>query len=432
MNDYTALSLGIATGMLLPAIVLIYFSTALQRLNSAQIDRVFELEEGQDTYHGLKIANIFLGVTYAAILFEIICLIAFFTWLINRTVATSGDLVMFVIIAMIAESCARIILPAIFPIHLRDQFWKWERALLLACAFLFYVPVYLTRRLINRTTDALSPRSEDERMAQAEDTIRSIIDAGAKDGVFREDESEMLQSILEMSETIVREVMTPRIDLQAIEISSSIDDFVAKVIESGFSKIPVYQDRVDNIVGILYAKDVLQYWRNRDAGVTLDSLKRVATFVPETKRIAVLLKEFQKEKKHLAIVVDEFGGVAGLVTIEDLLEEIVGEIHDEYDQELVSIRQISENVWEAAARIDLDELGEEIDSEFPEDNYETLGGFLFHLFGRVPAPGETQTFQNLHFKVIKANDRRIETVMVTVEPEGKLHKNGHEITKSES
>ncbi|HPQ41053.1 MAG TPA: hemolysin family protein [bacterium] len=278
---------------------------------------------------------------------------------------------------------------------------------------------------MNRISGALSPRSEDERMAQAEETIRSIIDAGEKDGVFLSDEGEMLQSILEMSETIVREVMTPRIDLQAVEISSSIDDFIAKVVETGFSKIPVYQERVDNIVGILYAKDVLQYWRNKDTDVTLDTLKRAATFVPETKRISILLREFQNEKKHLAIVVDEFGGVAGLVTIEDLLEEIVGEIHDEYDQEQETIRNISENAWEVAARIDLDELGEEIDFEFPDDNYETLGGFLFHKFGRIPVPGESYVHENLTFKVIKANDRRIETVLISVEPKRNGKKNGN-------
>lgn len=428
------LSLIIASITFIPCILLVYLSTVLQRLNSAQVERLLDLEEDEDTYHGIKIQSIFLSVQFASIVLELVFLMAFFVWLFTTQIGGIAPVILiFLGVALIMESFARIILPSVLPMHVRENMRKWESATLLICAYLFFIPSFGTGWIVNRLSGAVTPRSEDERMAQAEETIRSIIDAGEKDGVFRSDEGEMLQSILEMSETIVREVMTPRIDLQAVEISSSIDEFVSKVVESGYSKIPVYKDRVDNIVGILYAKDVLQYWGETDSDVTLDTLKRAATFVPETKRIAILLREFQKEKKHLAIVVDEFGGVAGLVTIEDLLEEIVGEIHDEYDQEEESIRRVSDTTWEVAARIDLDELGEEVGFEFPDDNYETLGGFLFHKFGRVPAPGETYRHENMMYKVTNANDRRIETVLITIEPKvnGKKNGNGEKNTRNE-
>lgn len=399
---------------LIPAIIFIYLARALQKLNSAQIERLFGLEENEVIFHGFRISLIFIGAQLLALLTEAVFLVCIgFLFFAGATHWIA--IIQFCFIFIVLEVFARQILPTIFPLHLRENLNRWERSVLIVCGFLFYVPSLLVEKSVSIGQKLFLSKSRYERMTQAEDTIRSIIDAGEKDGVFLSDEGEMLQSIVELSETIVREVMTPRIDLQAIEINASIDDFVARIVETGYSKIPVYKEKVDDIVGILYAKDVLPYWKNTGTEVTLDELKRDVTFVPETKKVSILLREFQQEKKHLAIVVDEFGGVAGLVTIEDLLEEIVGEIHDEYDEEEETIRQLSDISWEVAARINLDELSEEIDVEFPDDNYETLGGFLFHLFGHIPAPGESHTYENMLFKVTKGNERRIETVLITKE-----------------
>jgi len=402
----------IALVTIIPSIMISYFSVVIQRLNSAQIERLFALEENEDAYKGFRIPLLFISLHFASVFMEIVCLTAFFRWVVSAE-SFDQSLFLFIVIAICVEIFARIIIPAVFPLHLRENLSGWQKLTLISCGYAFIIPAWVSEKLVKYHSAIFQPKNKTDRMAQAEETIRSIIDAGEKDGVFLSNEGEMLQSIVDLSDTIVREVMTPRIDLQAIDISSSIDDFIDKVVESGYSKIPVYKDRVDEIVGILYAKDVLKYWKSNGSEVTLDSLKRHATFVPETKRIDILLKEFQKDKKHLTIVVDEFGGVAGLVTIEDLLEEIVGEIHDEYDHEEETINIVSDKEWEVAARIDLDELAEEIKIEFPEDNYETLGGFLFHLFGRIPEIGESCTYQNISLKILKADERRIDTVLIT-------------------
>lgn len=398
----------------IPAAFFIYLSRVLQKLNSAQIERLFDLDEEEVTFRGIRISLIFTAIQFLAVLAESIFIISIFIFL-----QQAGEywiaVLQFCLIFIPFEILSRQILPTTFPLHIRESLNRWERLILISCGYVFYVPALMIDRTLGIAQKFFRSKSKDERMTRAEETIRSIIDAGERDGVFLSDEGEMLQSIVELSETIVREVMTPRIDLQAIEINASIDDFVAKIVETGYSKIPVFKEKVDDIVGILYAKDVLPYWKSNGIEVTLDELKRDVTFVPETKKVSILLREFQREKKHLTIVVDEFGGVAGLVTIEDLLEEIVGEIHDEYDEEEQTIQQLSETSWEVAARIDLDELSEEIDVEFPDDNYETLGGFLFHLFGRIPLSGESHAYENMLFKITKANERRIETVLITKE-----------------
>lgn len=399
-----------------PAIFIIYLSTAMQKLNSAQIERLFDLDEDVTTFQGFRISKIFLGLHFCAILAEILLILV----CIRFFVFNDWNMFSFLKFGLFfgaVEILSRQILPTAFPIHVRDHLKTWEKWILLIGGYIFYLPAALVEKTTLLSQKIVRSNSKVQRLTHAEETIRSIIDAGEKDGVFLSDEGEMLQSIIDLSETIVREVMTPRIDLQAIEIQSTIDDLVQKVVDTGYSKIPVYKEKVDDVLGVLYAKDVLPYWKKNGHQVTLEELKRDVTFVPETKKISILLREFQHEKKHMAIVVDEFGGVAGLVTIEDLLEEIVGEIHDEYDEESETIRSLSSSSWEVAARIDLDELSEEIDVEFPEANYETLGGFLFHLFERIPTPGETQDYKNVVFKITKANERRIETVLITKELE---------------
>lgn len=416
---------------MVPVVFLVYLSTAIQKLNSAQIERLFNLDENETSFNGLKINFIFQGLHLSAILLEVVFLLA----AIRVIVANNWGmlpLIKFALFYLCFKIISRQILPAAFPLHFRDHLKALEKWILLICGYIFYFPSILVEKIIQLLHKLVKADSKVQRLTQAEETIRSIIDAGEKDGVFLSDEGEMLQSILYLSETIVREVMTPRIDLQAIEIQATIDDFVQKVVDTGYSKIPVYNEKVDDVVGVLYAKDALPYWKKNGQQVTLEELKREVSFVPETKKISILLREFQHEKKHLAIVVDEFGGVAGLVTIEDLLEEIVGEIHDEYDEEEESIKTISDSTWEVVARINLDELSEEIDIEFPEANYETLGGFLFHLFERIPVSGETHNYKNLVFKIIKANERKIETVLITKEQSVEPIQNNENIETNEN
>ncbi len=401
------------------AAILLYLSSGLSSLNSAQLERLFESSDESPTVFGLKLSTTLISVKLAASLMEL----AFFMslilarflgdWSWNRVIA-------FLSIGMAFEILSRFLLPAGIPMRNRHGFTGVEKRLIQICGYLLFFPAFVIEKIVEKSSEMLFPKTADTRLAQAEDTIKSMIDVGEKEGIFKDEEGELLHSIVEFSDTIAREVMTPRIDLKSIEISQSLEDLVNLVVQTGYSKIPAYQGRIDEIVGILYAKDLLKVWNTESTRIELDQIFRPAYFIPETKKVKNLLREFQKEKMHMAIVVDEYGGVAGVVTIEDLLEEIVGEIQDEYDEEPDMFAALSEDSWLVDAKIDLDELSEVLNVPFPEENYETLGGFLFDQIGHVPEPGESTDYKNLSIEVKEADERRILKVLIhrkEIEPE---------------
>lgn len=258
---------------------------------------------------------------------------------------------------------------------------------------------------------------EKRRLFITEDEIKTLVEVGQEHGELEEDEKEMITSIFEFGETAIREVMVPRIDMVVIEQDSSIEDVVPIIREKGHSRIPVYKERVDNIIGILYAKDLLSHLAQKQSE-HLSKLVREAYFVPESKKIDEMLREFQAEKVHMAIVVDEYGGTAGLVTLEDVLEEIVGEIQDEFDSELPLWIKSQDGAFEVEAKIDLDALNEILEEEvFPTtEEYETLGGFVFHLTGNVPEAGEVLEYENYRLKVKDVSNRRVGKVIITKLP----------------
>lgn len=244
-----------------------------------------------------------------------------------------------------------------------------------------------------------------------------------------DDEKRMIDGILELHEMTVREVMVPRIDVEFLEKTASIDAAVAFVREVGYSRIPVYDGTVDNIVGILYAKDLLEPLQT-NAQDTIASLLRPAHFVPDSKEVTQMLGEFKLKKVHVAIVVDEYGGTAGIITLEDILEEIVGEIQDEHDQEQPLCRQVSDTVYEIDAKIDLDDLSEIIGHEFDDEDetFETLGGLIFDHLGRVPDQGEELEIDGFPIKIIEVDGRRISWVQIALPKIG----NPDEITPEEN
>jgi CBS domain containing-hemolysin-like protein len=244
----------------------------------------------------------------------------------------------------------------------------------------------------------------------AEELI-AVVEGGEEEGALEEGEREMIHSIFEFGDTMAREVMVPRIDMVSIEVSESLDAALNVVAEKGHSRIPVYEERVDQIVGILYAKDLLRVIRSRgQEPIALRDLVRKPYFVPETKKIDELLREFQREKSHIAIVVDEYGGTAGIVTLEDLLEEIVGEIHDEYDREEPLFVALPGGGARVAAKIGIDDLGERMGVTLPAEGYDTLGGYLYQLIGSVPKSGEVAVDENFRYTVEKVVGQRITVV----------------------
>jgi putative hemolysin len=250
-----------------------------------------------------------------------------------------------------------------------------------------------------------------------EEEIKMLVDAGSEGGAIEDEEKEMIYSIFQFGDTLVREVMIPRIDVVALEINTSVEEALNTIVDVGHSRIPVYEESIDHIRGLLYAKDLLQAWRDGHTDRKIKDLLRPAHFVPESKKAGDLLTDLQQRKIHLAIVIDEYGGTAGLVTLEDLIEEIVGEIHDEYDfDEEEAYQQVSENEYIFDAGIDLDDLNRMLEVELPTDEGDTLGGFVYSKLGKVPIEGERTTEGRVELEVLRVDDRRIRKVRLRLIP----------------
>jgi CBS domain containing-hemolysin-like protein len=252
------------------------------------------------------------------------------------------------------------------------------------------------------------PASDDE----DEEVAHTFLEAGEHEGLIEREERALLQSIVDFNDTLVREVMTPRPDIVAIQADATLGELRALLAEQEYSRIPVFQDSLDHILGFVYVKDLI-----RLGDVPLDErvvtrLLRPAYVVPETKRVPELLKDFQRQQVQSAIVVDEYGGTAGLVTIEDLLEEIVGEIRDEYDVEVEPIVDEGNGVFVFSGKVDIDDMAERLGIEIEREGFETVGGFILSHAGRVPRPGETLEVVGLHIEVLEAERRRVNKVRV--------------------
>jgi CBS domain containing-hemolysin-like protein len=245
-----------------------------------------------------------------------------------------------------------------------------------------------------------------------EDELITLVDASEQNGIIEREERQMIHSIIQLGETLTREIMVPRIDVIALDVNAPLSEAMDKLVESGFSRVPVYEETVDNILGLLYAKDLISLWRSgEDHYQSLRDVLRDAYFVPEAKKADELLTELQSRRVHMAIVVDEYGGVAGVVTLEDIIEEIFGEIQDEYDENEEQLYQIQEDgSYLFRGRIDLDDFNALMEASLPVDEADTLGGFLYTRFGHVPTAGETVDEDGLRLTVEQVSSRRIRLV----------------------
>lgn len=241
-----------------------------------------------------------------------------------------------------------------------------------------------------------------------------MIDSGQETGIIDEEENEMIHRIFEMKDIIVREVMVPRTEIKALEVDSVLDDVAKLVVEAGHSRLPVYKESIDKIVGVVYAKDLLRHWLSKGREIKAKDVMRTPLFVPETKSIGELFKELKHKRIHIAIVVDEYGGTSGIVTIEDLIEEIVGDIQDEYDIEEEEFVSVAEGEYIVDARMDIEEVAEKLDVDIPKEDYDTLGGFVVHLCNRIPSVNFEITYKNLVFQIIEADERKVSKIKIRV------------------
>lgn len=254
-----------------------------------------------------------------------------------------------------------------------------------------------------------------------EDDLKSLVDAGEEEGVLEHDERRMIFSIFQLGDTLVREIMVPRIDILTLDVNTPLPEAVDAFLASGHSRVPVHEDTVDNTLGLLYAKDLLRVWREGNQGGSLREMLRPAFFVPEAKKVDELLTEMQSQRFHMAVVVDEYGGVAGLVTLEDIVEEILGEIQDEYDQGEEAPYQVAKNGdYLFLGRIDLDDFNEIMGCQLPTDEADTLGGYIYSRLGHVPSVGENVQKDKLLLTVEQVSARRIRKVRALWLPPNQL------------
>lgn len=244
-----------------------------------------------------------------------------------------------------------------------------------------------------------------------DDELKNWVEAGESTGGLEKGERQMIYSIFHFGDTFCREIMVPRIDIMALEADITVDQAIQQLSSSGHSRVPVYDDQIDNIVGLLYAKDLLKTKLEKGSAQTIRGFLRPAYFVPEAKKVDDLLREMQARSVHMAIVVDEYGGMAGLVTMEDIVEEIVGEIRDEYDQgEERHFQQISENEYMINGRISLDDFNDLLGTKLETDVADTLGGYIYSSVGRVPTGGEKVTVEDWELTVEQVSGRRIRQI----------------------
>jgi CBS domain containing-hemolysin-like protein len=244
-----------------------------------------------------------------------------------------------------------------------------------------------------------------------ETELISLVEAGQEEGFLEQEEQRMIVSIFRLGDTLVREIMVPRIDILALDVNTPFDQTMDALQQSGYSRVPIYKDSVDNILGLLYAKDLLGIWREGKREISLSDHLRPAYYVPEAKKADELLTELQAKRIHMAIVVDEYGGVAGLVTLEDIVEEIVGEILDEYDQAEEMIYQaINDDEYLFQGRIDLDDFNDIMGTQLPNSEADTLSGLIYSRIGRVPAAGDHVQIEGLQLTVEQVSGQRIRKV----------------------
>ncbi|HUT01763.1 MAG TPA: hemolysin family protein [Phycisphaerae bacterium] len=303
-----------------------------------------------------------------------------------------------------------IVIPQAWASYAGEKVLRATLGILLACRYALYpvVAVMAAFDLPIRRLSGVADRPDDNGEGAAKAEILQAASDGAAEGAVDAEEVEMIESVMEFGDTHAGEIMTPRTDIFAVPIETPWQEACARIVEAGHTRVPVYEGDIDTIVGVLYAKDLLQLVAQNDE-VPLQKIMRTPYFVPETKPLDDLLREFKRRKVHIAVVLDEYGGTAGIATIEDLLEEIVGDISDEYDaDEPEEMKHLNDRTVEIDARMRIDDLNDALQLELPEDeDYDTVAGFVFAELGYIPKVGEKLESRRARFNVLAADERKI-------------------------
>ena len=427
---FTALSLGAVL------VLLVIFSTAEALLNKITKGEVKEtVEEGgaraeaitdllQNPSNFLNTIMVAKGCLTVGIVIIAVSLVNML-WKAGTPVAKLG-------VAVAASSVLLIVFTEMVPKSYVKG--KMEKSFIKAIFFLriFYVLLYPIIKVL-AFVSYLSVRvvggkvSIDNGGLTSRADLEALTAVGESEEILEEEERDMIHGIFELESTVAREIMTPRTDMVYLDVATELSSILATVVEKGHSRIPVYEDNIDNVVGILHVKDLLQCWYEHKQDVKLQDVLRPPLLVPETKKIDDLLQEFRSQRTHMAIVLDEYGGTAGLVTIEDIIEEIVGEIQDEYDQEDLLIEELEDGVYKLDARIPIGEVNDLLEINLPSAETDSIGGFIVNYLGRVPQTGDSflyddvrpsdgsgngASYRDLQISIIESDERRVSQVEV--------------------
>jgi len=329
----------------------------------------------------------------------------------------------------IAAFVTTLIIFFIFSVAVPEAWAKYAGEFLLAKTYkllLLFSRIAVPILLITKLNDSIIKRlagvaetTAEEEQEETQEEFLTDLEQHKMEGAVDEEEQEMIENVLELSDSSVDEIMTPRTDVIAVDKNSDLKTILKVVTGAGHSRLPVYEKNIDNIVGLLYAKDLLKEI-GKDAGnFNLAEKMRKPYFVPETKPLRALLHEFQNQKLHIAIVLDEYGGTAGIVTIEDIIEELVGEITDEYEKTMpMTIKKIDSNTIEVDSRTYVDDLNDKFEFNLPEDeDYDTIGGFVFSHLGYIPKANESFEYESLKFTILSAEPRKINSILIKRNPE---------------
>ncbi|MFL6467705.1 MAG: hemolysin family protein [Pyrinomonadaceae bacterium] len=342
------------------------------------------------------------------------------TWMVlNMTNAVGWILMWALLIGLVVTVVFRQILPRLFVRTRPEQKLLWLLPIvrpLYSAATVLTSPVssFFKTREQQKLEQTQTPDAPDDEADSGTDQLQALMEVGEAEGIIEEDEREMIESLFEFNETRTGEIMTPRTEICAVPITSSIKEVRDLMIEEKYSRVPVFRENIDNVEGIVYVRDLLQAWSNGMENESISELLREAYFVPETKSAAELLKTMQSDHVQFAVVIDEYGGVAGIVTVEDILEEIVGEIEDEDigDEEIIEIFEGDEGYWDILGSTEIDKIERLFDLDLEDEEYTTLAGLVTSKTGYVPKVGETVTADGLQYEVLKGDDKKVELVRV--------------------
>ncbi|MGC8721929.1 MAG: hemolysin family protein [Caldisericaceae bacterium] len=391
-----------------------FFNSSFSRLelktkSNPNAEKIVNFKKNPDRF----ISTVVLGNNFVNILFS--ALLTYFalkissTYSINSSISiTLSTIIATVIIVIFGETIpknigafnAEGIALALYPFF--RVFW-----------YILSPFVFIVSGLSNGVLKLLKVDTSSKKVFDSQEEVISMIQIGKEEGVIEKAEEKMIYSIFEFGDTIVADVMTPRVDIVALPVTATKEDVLKTITETGHSRIPVYEEQIDDIKGILYIKDFIKLMAD-GTNFDLSSIVRNAYFVPETKRVDELFTEMQKGKIQIAMVFDEYGGISGLITIEDILEEIVGEISDEHEKEEKDIEKIGENAFLVSGAVTIDEFNEAFHSDFSDEEASTIGGIILSKLGRLPNPGEEINIDKFKFIISKIKDRRIIKIKVII------------------